>query len=159
MRATFDTTYDDRSGSLNGVACCSNGENGLVARFPTSGNIPTFPFIGGAPDVVFNSANCGGCWKLTSTTTGASLIMRWVWFQPRTRGICNLERWANKTGRIRCGCQTSGSSYLWTCLDDWCYVFGVLWARSNYDLLASSSLSGNEASSLSEDRFSKPKRE
>ncbi|KAI0280007.1 hypothetical protein BGY98DRAFT_1141255, partial [Russula aff. rugulosa BPL654] len=32
VRATFNTTYDNGSGSLNGVAC-SNGENGLVARF------------------------------------------------------------------------------------------------------------------------------
>jgi hypothetical protein len=54
---------------------------------------------------------------------------------------------------------TSGSSYLWTCLDDWCYVFGVLWARSNYGLFASSSLSGNEASSLSVDQLPKPKRD
>jgi hypothetical protein len=74
VRATFDTTYDNASGSLNGVAC-SNGANGLVTRFPTFGNIPTFPFIGGAPGIVFNSPNCGGCWKLTSQATGASLIM------------------------------------------------------------------------------------
>ena len=46
VRATFDTTYDNRAGSLNGIAC-SNGANGLVARLPTS---PTFPFIGGAPN-------------------------------------------------------------------------------------------------------------
>jgi hypothetical protein len=74
VRATFDTTYDNASGSLNGVAC-SNGANGLVTRFPTFGNIPTFPFIGGAPGVVFNSPNCGGCWRLTSQTTNRSLIM------------------------------------------------------------------------------------
>ena len=73
VRATFDTTYDNKAGSLNSVAC-SNGANGL-ARFPTFGNIPTFPFIGGAPNVTFNSPNCGGCWRLTSTTTGGSLIM------------------------------------------------------------------------------------
>src|ERR1700733_8945967 len=72
VRATFDTTYDNPSGSLNNVAC-SNGANGLAARFPTFGNIPTFPFIGGAPGVVFNSPNCGGCWKLTSKH--GSLIM------------------------------------------------------------------------------------
>lgn len=36
---------------------------------------PPFSFIGGAPGVAFNSPNRGGCWKLTSTTTGASLIM------------------------------------------------------------------------------------
>jgi hypothetical protein len=74
VRATFDTTFDNASGSLNGVAC-SNGANGLAARFPTFGNIPTFPFIGGAPNVTFDSPNCGGCWRLTSTATGASLIM------------------------------------------------------------------------------------
>jgi hypothetical protein len=74
MRATFDTMYDNASSSLNGVAC-SNGENGLVARFTTFGNITTFPFIGGAPGIAWNSPNCGGCWKLTSTVTSASLIM------------------------------------------------------------------------------------
>src|SRR6266700_3997076 len=74
VRATFDYTYGNPSGSLNNVAC-SNGANGLAARFPTFGNIPTFPFIGGAPGIVFNSLNCGGCWRLTSTATGRSLIM------------------------------------------------------------------------------------
>src|ERR1700755_3346478 len=74
VRATFDTTFDNAGGSLNGVAC-SNGPNGLAAQFPTFGNIPTFPFIGGAPNVTFGSPNCGGCWRLTSTTTGASLVM------------------------------------------------------------------------------------
>ena len=74
VRATFDTTYDNRGGSLNSVAC-SDGANGLAARFQTFGNIPTFPFIGGAPGIVFNSPNCGGCWKLTSKATNASLIM------------------------------------------------------------------------------------
>jgi hypothetical protein len=72
VRATFDTTYDNPSGSLNNVAC-SNGANGLAARFPTFGNSPTFPFIGGVPGVVFNSPNCGGCWRLTSKS--GSLIM------------------------------------------------------------------------------------
>ena len=74
VRATFDTTYDNPTGSLNNVAC-SNGANGLAARFPTFSNISTFPFIGGAPGVGFNSPDCGGCWRLTSTVTGASLIM------------------------------------------------------------------------------------
>ena len=73
VRATFDASYDNPSGSLNNVAC-SNGGNGLAALFPTFGNVPTFPFIGGVPGVVFNSPNCGGCWKLTNKT-GASLIM------------------------------------------------------------------------------------
>ena len=72
LRATFDTTYDNKNGSLNSVAC-SNGANGLVARFPTFGDVPTFPFIGGAFDVVWNSPNCGGCWTLTNPATSVSI--------------------------------------------------------------------------------------
>lgn len=60
LRATFDVTYDNKGGSLNNVAC-PNGENGLAAKFPTFGAIPSFPFIGGAFDIVFNSPNCGSC--------------------------------------------------------------------------------------------------
>ena len=76
MCATFDTMYDNRCGSLNSLAYSNVfRENGLAARFPTFGNIPTFLFIGGAPDVAFNSPKCGGCWKLISKMTGASLIM------------------------------------------------------------------------------------
>jgi cerato-platanin len=72
LRATFDQTYDNKAGLMNNVAC-SNGANGLAARFPTFGNVPSFPFIGGAFDVVWNSPNCGSCWKLTNPSTGASI--------------------------------------------------------------------------------------
>jgi hypothetical protein len=72
LRATYDTTYDNKSGSLNGVAC-SDGSNGLSAKFPTFGDIPSFPFIGGAFDVVWNSPNCGSCWNLTNMVTGVSI--------------------------------------------------------------------------------------
>jgi len=72
LRATYDTTYDNKSGSLNSVAC-SDGPNGLAARFPTFGDIPSFSFIGGAFDVVWNSPNCGSCWNLTNMGTGVSI--------------------------------------------------------------------------------------
>jgi hypothetical protein len=72
FRATFDTFYDNNSGSMNNVAC-SNGANGLSARFPTFGDVPSFPFIGGAFDVVWNSPNCGSCWTLTNAVTGTSI--------------------------------------------------------------------------------------
>lgn len=72
LKATFDTTYDNKNGSLNSVAC-SNGANGLVGRFPTFGDVPSFPFIGGAFDIVWNSPNCGGCWSLTNAATGVSI--------------------------------------------------------------------------------------
>ncbi len=58
VRTTYDTTYN-KSGSMNNV-------NGLAARFLTFGDVPSFPFIGGALDVVWNSPNCGLCWKLTN---------------------------------------------------------------------------------------------
>jgi Cerato-platanin len=65
LRVTYDTTYDNASGSMNSVAC-SNGPNGLLTRgFPTFGSLPDFPFIGGAPAVTWNSPNCGSCWQLT----------------------------------------------------------------------------------------------
>jgi hypothetical protein len=57
---------------MNNVAC-SNGANGLAARFPTFGDVPSFPFIGGALDVVWNSPNCGSCWNLTNAGTGNSI--------------------------------------------------------------------------------------
>jgi hypothetical protein len=74
LRATFDTTFDNPTGSLNNVAC-SNGANGLVTQFPTFGTIPTFPFIGGAFDVAWNSPNCGDCWSITNPANGASIYM------------------------------------------------------------------------------------
>ena len=72
LRATFDLTFDNKAGSLNGVAC-SNGENGLAARFPTFGDLPSFPFIGGAFDVAWNSPNCGACWALTNRANGVTI--------------------------------------------------------------------------------------
>jgi hypothetical protein len=72
LRATYDVTFDNKSGSLNGVAC-SNGPNGLAARFPTFGDLPSFPFIGGAFDVAWNSPNCGACWALTNQANGVTI--------------------------------------------------------------------------------------
>ncbi|KAF8467143.1 Cerato-platanin-domain-containing protein [Russula ochroleuca] len=70
--ATFSYAYDNPNTSTNTVAC-SNGQNGLASRFPTLGDIPSFPFIGGAFDVVWNSPNCGGCWKVTNIANNASI--------------------------------------------------------------------------------------
>ncbi|KAF8577423.1 hypothetical protein K439DRAFT_1639749 [Ramaria rubella] len=65
---TFDNTYDNRAGSLNTVSC-SNGPNGLANRFPTFGDLPSFPNIGGKQGVVFGSSDCGSCWALTFNGT------------------------------------------------------------------------------------------
>ncbi|KAF8577415.1 hypothetical protein K439DRAFT_1639737 [Ramaria rubella] len=62
---SFDNTYDNSAGSLNTVSC-SDGPNGLVGRFPTFGQLPSFPNIGGSQAVAgFGSPNCGSCWALT----------------------------------------------------------------------------------------------
>ncbi|KAI0068043.1 Cerato-platanin [Artomyces pyxidatus] len=73
LPATYDNTYDNKDGSMNNVAC-SNGQNGLAARFPTFGDLPTFPYIGGAFAVAsWNSPNCGTCWSLTYPETGEQI--------------------------------------------------------------------------------------
>jgi hypothetical protein len=73
-RATFDYTSDNAGRSLNSVSC-SNGEYSLVKRYPTFSNIPSYPYIGGAPGVVWNSPYCGGCWQLTNVATGEWIRM------------------------------------------------------------------------------------
>jgi len=74
LRATFDPTFDNPDGSMDGVAC-SNGDFGLESQFPTFGEVPSFPFIGGAFDIVWNSTNCGSCWNVTNPSTGVSIQM------------------------------------------------------------------------------------
>jgi hypothetical protein len=69
-RATLDQTYDNLNGNTNGVACSN-----LASRFPQFVNFSTFPYIGGAFDTTFNSAQCGNCWQLTNPNTGW-----WIYF-------------------------------------------------------------------------------
>ncbi|KAI9934954.1 hypothetical protein ASPWEDRAFT_54022 [Aspergillus wentii DTO 134E9] len=62
---SYDTKFDDASTSLNTVSC-SDGVNGLVSKYPTFGDLPGFPLIGGAPTVAgWNSPNCGKCYAVT----------------------------------------------------------------------------------------------
>jgi len=74
LRATFDPTFNNSGGSMDTVAC-SDGDNGLATEFPTFGDVPSFPFIGGAFDIVWNSTNCGSCWNITNPATGLSIQM------------------------------------------------------------------------------------
>jgi hypothetical protein len=74
VTVTFDNTYDDPNLSLNSVAC-SNGQNGLVGRFATLGDIPGFPLVGGAPGVTWNSAQCGSCWALANPQTNETIYI------------------------------------------------------------------------------------
>jgi len=73
LPATYDNTFDNKQGSLNTVAC-SNGPNGLASRFPTFGNLPTYPNVGGAFAVSgWGSPNCGSCFSITYPETGKSI--------------------------------------------------------------------------------------
>jgi hypothetical protein len=74
LRAVFDGTFDNPTYSLNNVAC-SNGVNGLAAKYPTFNKIPNYPYVGGAFDVTWNSPNCGGCWSITNPANGASIYV------------------------------------------------------------------------------------
>jgi len=64
--ALYDNLYDHADQSLNSVAC-STGKYGLLTRgYNTFGDLPNFPFIGGAPVIEgWNSVNCGSCWEIT----------------------------------------------------------------------------------------------
>ncbi|KAF4951312.1 hypothetical protein FGADI_7510 [Fusarium gaditjirri] len=64
---SYDPGYGDSGRALTAVAC-SDGKNGLITKYKwkTQGQIPKFPYIGGAQAVAgWNSPNCGTCWKLT----------------------------------------------------------------------------------------------
>lgn len=62
---SYDTIFDDASGSLNTIAC-SDGSHGLITRgYKTFGSLPSYPFIGGTSDIDgWNSPNCGSCYQL-----------------------------------------------------------------------------------------------
>ncbi|KAF7441213.1 hypothetical protein PC9H_001562 [Pleurotus ostreatus] len=67
VTVSFDETYDDAGGSLTSVAC-SDGNHGLITllKVENFGQLPNFPFIGGAAAVSgWNSPQCGTCWELS----------------------------------------------------------------------------------------------
>jgi hypothetical protein len=57
----YNKIYDNRDGSLNTVACSQ-----LDSKYSTFGNVPYFPFIGGAPNTTYKSENCGAIWRITA---------------------------------------------------------------------------------------------
>lgn len=74
FKVTYDPSFDDPVGSMDEVAC-SDGHYGLAARFAMFRDVPTFPYIGGAFDIAWNSPNCGSCWKLTNTANNATITI------------------------------------------------------------------------------------
>lgn len=65
LRVSYDRAYDNRSSSLDTVAC-SDGSHGLKTKgFSTFGSLKNFPNIGGAQYIAgWNSASCGSCYQL-----------------------------------------------------------------------------------------------
>ncbi|KAN0126369.1 Cerato-platanin domain containing protein [Russula decolorans] len=74
FKVTYDPSFDIPVGSMDSVAC-SDGHHGLAARFAMFRDVPTFPYIGGTFDIVWNSPNCGSCWNLTNTANNLSITM------------------------------------------------------------------------------------
>lgn len=64
----YDIIYDGTTTSLSNTAC-STGEYGLITYgYNNMGEIPTYPNLGGAPQIQsWNSPYCGSCWNLTYT--------------------------------------------------------------------------------------------
>jgi hypothetical protein len=73
-KVTYHPSYDYQAGSMDRVAC-SDGRHGLAARFAKFRDLPTFPYIGGAFDIAWNSPNCGSCWKLTNIANNESITI------------------------------------------------------------------------------------
>ncbi|KAJ6002717.1 hypothetical protein N7451_005264 [Penicillium sp. IBT 35674x] len=64
VQVTYDTFYESASESLDKIAC-SDGPYGLERfGYTKLGDLPNFPYIGGAPGVVWGSRQCGTCWQL-----------------------------------------------------------------------------------------------
>ncbi|KAH0832011.1 Cerato-platanin [Lanmaoa asiatica] len=64
VKVTYDALYDNPALSL-GNTVCSGGVNGLESKWPTLGNVPNYPFVGGIPGLTWNSPLCGTCWQLS----------------------------------------------------------------------------------------------
>ncbi|CUS14168.1 unnamed protein product [Tuber aestivum] len=74
--AGYDTVYDNGSLSTLSLAC-SDGPNGLYTKgYQTLSSLPRFPRVGSIETIPgWNSPNCGKCYKVTYTATGASINM------------------------------------------------------------------------------------
>ncbi|KAK2593046.1 hypothetical protein QQS21_009254 [Conoideocrella luteorostrata] len=64
VQVRWDAGYDRADRSMAEVSC-SDGEHGLMRKYPTQGALPNFPNIGAAEAIAgWNSPNCGSCWAL-----------------------------------------------------------------------------------------------
>ena len=90
IRYTTLSTNDQKENSPATVAC-SSGEHGLLTHgYKTFGDLPTYPRVGGAPQILsWNLQYCGTCWELTYTDAyGAHTALN---FTAVNTGIYELE--------------------------------------------------------------------
>eukprot|EP00122_Pirum_gemmata_P011961 Pgem_evm3s11094 len=59
--------------TLTSVAC-SDGANGLITRWNYTTLAPMYPYVSSVSNVVWNSANCGVCYKLVNTDDNTTTI-------------------------------------------------------------------------------------
>ncbi|KAI9000591.1 cerato-platanin-like secreted protein [Trametes punicea] len=73
-QVTFDPVFDNKSNSLNKVAC-SNGHNGLESKgYTTFGSLPD-QWIGGVQAIAgWNSPNCGTCWQISYNNVTINML-------------------------------------------------------------------------------------
>ncbi|KAI6111163.1 Cerato-platanin-domain-containing protein [Pisolithus sp. B1] len=111
---SYDPVYDDASESLDYVAC-SNGSNGLEnLGYSTLGQVPNFPYVGGAYTVTgWNSPACGTCYNLTYENKSISILAvdsALEGFNSRTTSNGLLDRWTvNSVGEGECRVDARGS--------------------------------------------------
>ncbi|KAI0396817.1 EC5 protein [Xylariaceae sp. FL0594] len=69
--ARYDKRYADRNTHLFTVECY-DGSNGLATRYgwTTLGNVRSFPDVAAASFVVWDSPQCGTCWRVSYTNAG-----------------------------------------------------------------------------------------
>ena len=74
----YDQLYDEESTPLTSVAC-SNGQNGLITQgYNTFADLPTYPFVGGAPQIDgWDSFYCGTCWMVIYTSPSGEVSSHW----------------------------------------------------------------------------------
>ena len=84
--------YDDRycrAAERSSTVACSGGENGIENRWPTFGQVPQFPQIGGGfPVAGFNDTDCGSCWQVSYAGTGRSVPITLINAAPSGFTLC-----------------------------------------------------------------------
>ncbi|SRR6266436_1106768 len=76
-KVTWDGVYDESYHSMHTTAC-SDGANGLESKYPTFGDVPGFPYIGGADFIEWNSTECGSCWRLVNKANNATIFLTFI---------------------------------------------------------------------------------